>query len=74
MTVISFDATYSGMELCARGKIALEVECNPLLGPLVEQAIQTLEAGGTLPRQQYVEEQTFTPKDVTDALLQSRTY
>lgn len=74
VTVISFDATYSGMELCARGKIALEVECNPLLGPLVEQAIQTLEAGGTLPRQQYVEEQTFTPKDVTDALLQSRTY
>ena len=46
VTVISFDATYSGMELCARGKIALEVECNPLLGPLVEQAIQTLEAGG----------------------------
>lgn len=74
VTVISFDATYSGMELCARGKIALEVECNPLLGPLVEQAIQTLEAGGTLPRQQYVEEQTFTPKDVTAALLQSRTY
>lgn len=74
VTVISFDATYSGMELCVRGKIALEVECNPLLGPLVEQAIQTLEAGGTLPRQQYVEEQTFTPKDVTDALLQSRTY
>lgn len=74
VTVISFDATYSGMELCARGKIALEVECNPLLGLLVEQAIQTLEAGGTLPRQQYVEEQTFTPKDVTAALLQSRTY
>ena len=74
MTVISFDATYMGMELCAQGKIALEVECNPELGPLVEQAIQTLEAGAPLPRQQYVEEQTFTPDQVTDSLLQSRTY
>lgn len=74
VTVISFDATYMGMELCAQGKIALEVECNPELGPLVEQAIQTLEAGAPLPRQQYVEEQTFTPDQVTDSLLQSRTY
>ncbi len=74
VTVISFDATYNGLELCAQGKIALEVECNPLLGPLVEQAIRTLESGGTLPRQQYVEEQTFTPEQVTESLLQSRTY
>lgn len=74
VTVISFDATYNGLELCRQGKIALEVECNPLLGPLVEQAIQTLEKGGTLPRQQYVEERTFTPEQVTEPLLQNRTY
>lgn len=74
VTVISFDATYNGLELCRQGKIALEVECNPLLGPLVEQAIQTLETGGALPRQQYVDEQTFTPEQVTETLLQSRTY
>ena len=74
VTVISFDATYNGLELCRQGKIALEVECNPLLGPLVEQAIQTLETGGALPRQQYVDEQTFTPEQVTEPLLQSRTY
>ncbi|EFB74825.1 sugar-binding domain protein [Subdoligranulum variabile DSM 15176] len=74
VTVISFDATTSGLELCAQGKIALEVECNPLLGPLVEQAIRTLEQGGTLPRQQYVEEKTFTPSQVTESLLAGRTY
>lgn len=74
VTVISFDATYNGLELCRQGKIALEVECNPLLGPLVEQAIQTLENDGTLLRQQYVDEQTFTSDQVTESLLQSRTY
>lgn len=74
VTVISFDATRNGLSLCQQGKILLEMECNPLLGPLVEEAIQALEAGETLPRQQYVGEASFTPEQVTDALLEQRAY
>ena len=74
VAVISFDATRHALQLCQQGKIALAVECNPLLGPLVEQAIRELEAGGTPARQQYVEERWFTPEDVTDELLAARAY
>lgn len=75
VTVISFDATASGLELCARGKIALEVECNPLLGPLVEQAIRTLEQGGApCPGSSMWRKKTFTPGQVTESLLAGRTY
>lgn len=74
VAVISFDATRHALQLCQQGKIALAVECNPLLGPLTEQAIRELEAGGTPAHQQYVEERWFTPEDVTDELLASRAY
>ena len=74
VAVISFDATRHALQLCQQGKITLAVECNPLLGPLVEQAIRELEAGGTPALQQYVEERWFTPEDVTDELLAARAY
>ena len=35
--VITFDATRQGLILCLEGRISLAVECNPLLGPLVEE-------------------------------------
>ncbi len=72
--VVSFDATRHALELCLEGKIALAVECNPLLGPLTEQAIRQLEAGEPLQRHQYVEEGYFTPQTVTPQLIQERPY
>lgn len=33
--LISFDATNAGLQACLAGKIAFDVECNPLQGPLV---------------------------------------
>ena len=72
--IISFDATRNCLTSCLEGKIALAVECNPLLGPLVEEAIQTMEAGGTPEKHRYVEEQIFTSESLTEALIESREY
>lgn len=75
VAVISFDATREALQYCRDGKIALEVECNPLLGPLVEEVIQILESGQELPKTSYAtKEAVFTPKDITEELLEQRPY
>lgn len=75
VAVISFDATREALQYCRAGKIALEVECNPLLGPLVEEVIQILESGQELPKTSYAtKEAVFTPKDITEELLEQRPY
>ena len=74
VAVISFDATKQGLEVCMQGKISLDVECNPMLGPLVANVIETIEAGGTPEKYQYVEETVFTPDMVTQELIDSREY
>lgn len=72
--IISFDATRNALKLCMEGKIALAVECNPLQGPLVEEIIQTLEAGQTPKKQHYIEEQQFTAENLTEEIIAAREY
>ena len=55
--VICFDATRNALRLCMAGKISLVMECNPLLGPMAEEIVRTLEAGQTPKKQQYIDEQ-----------------
>ena len=74
VSVISFDATYNALVYCQKGKIAMTVECNPLLGPLVESVIRTIEEGKVPEKNRYVEETAFLPEDITDELLSSRKY
>ena len=66
VSVISFDATYNALVYCQKGKIAMTVECNPLLGPLVESVIKTIESGQTPEKNRYVEETAFLPEDITE--------
>lgn len=72
--VVSFDATRQGLTYCLEGKISLEVECDPLVGPLVEEVIQTLTSGGAPDRHYYAQEQLFTPEDLTRELIEQRPY
>lgn len=72
--VITFDATRNALTECMRGRISLAVECNPLLGPLVEETIQAMEAGRTPERHRYAAERTFTPDQLTEAFIAGRTY
>ena len=74
VNVICFDATRNALKLCMEGKISLAVECNPLLGPLVEEIIQTLEAGHTPQKHHYIEEQQFTARNLTEAVIAGREY
>ena len=74
VNLITFDATRGALTECLHGNISLAVECNPLLGPLVEEVIRTMEAGGTPEKHGYVEEQVFTAGNLTEALIESREY
>ncbi|MEY8259575.1 ABC transporter substrate-binding protein [Oscillospiraceae bacterium 50-60] len=72
--VITFDATRNALLDCMNGRISLAVECNPLLGPLVEEAIRTMESGGTPEKHRYVEERVFTQDRLTPDFVESRKY
>ncbi len=74
VSIITFDATRGALTECLNGRIALAVECNPLLGPLVETVIQDMEAGRTPEKHSFVEEQVFTSENLTAALVESRAY
>ena len=62
------------MSAVRRGKISLDVECNPLLGPLAEQVIQALEEGRAPDRHCYPREQLFTPEALTQEFIDRRLY
>ncbi len=74
VSIITFDATRKALKLCMEGRISLAVECNPLLGELVEAIIRSLEAGETPEKHQYVDEQCFTGDTVTEELIAWRAY
>ena len=72
--VISFDATKKGLEYCLDGRIALNVECNPLQGPYVDEIIKKLEKGEPIERKKYIDETQFDYTNITQAIIDSRDY
>lgn len=72
--VVSFDATRKGLTYCLEGKISLNVECDPLTGPLVEEIIQTLEEGGVPDKHCFARERIFTSEDLTKSFIEQRPY
>lgn len=90
MIIISFDAVRDGLRDVQKGKIALDVECNPLHGPKVEQIILRMEEGKKPAKYTYVKEGLFSADDsiqsvkvgendykvkiVTDELISKRPY
>jgi simple sugar transport system substrate-binding protein len=72
--VISFDATKLGLSYCLEGKIALNVECNPLQGPYVAELIQRMERGETIEQVKHVDETAFDCFTITKAMIEGRGY
>ncbi|MEX1377458.1 MAG: ABC transporter substrate-binding protein [Eubacteriales bacterium] len=72
--VISFDATNLGLKYCLDGKIALNMECNPLQGPYVHEIIQHILKEEPFEREKYVEETQFDSFTITQAMIDSRDY
>jgi ABC-type sugar transport system substrate-binding protein len=48
ITVVSFDATKGGFQAMAAGKMNVDVECSPLLGPQLMSAVKDVVAGKPL--------------------------
>ena len=72
--VISFDAVKEGLELVKEGIINVDIECNPNQGEYISDILKRLEAGQEVEKKYYVEENIFTIDNVTDELLQERSY
>lgn len=71
--VISFDATKKGLEMVESGEIAIDVECNPLQGPYIDEIIKRIEAGEEPEKKNYIDEKVFTAENVSE-YLPDRTY
>ena len=72
--VISFDATRLGLIRCLEGKIALNVECNPLQGPYVADIIQQMERGEPVEQEKYIGETWFDCFTITQEMIDVRGY
>lgn len=66
--IITVDAVRDGMAAAAEGKINFIVECNPLLGPQLMQAVEDVLAGKEIPKRIVVEESAFTSEEAKAAL------
>lgn len=62
--VISFDSTKEALRLVQQGKISVDVECNPLQGPVVSSVIRKLENGESVGKENKVSEMVFTAQNV----------
>ncbi|UKS28157.1 ABC transporter substrate-binding protein [Paenibacillus sp. HWE-109] len=60
IVVITVDGTRKALEKMNEGKINLVVECNPLLGPNLIQAVKEVLKGSTLPKRIVTPENVFT--------------
>lgn len=74
ITIISFDAVREALKMVAEGTINVDIECNPDQGEYISDVIQMLENGEKIEKQYFVEEDVFTIDNVTEELLNERTY
>jgi simple sugar transport system substrate-binding protein len=73
ITIISIDAVKGAFEAMMAGKLNVSVECSPLLGPQLMQAVKDLKAGKTLPKRIVTQESVF-PMEVAAKEFPSRKY
>ena len=71
--IISIDAVKGAFEAMIAGKLNVSVECSPLLGPQLMQAVKDLKAGKTLPKRIVTEEGIF-PMEVAAREFPKRKY
>jgi len=71
--IISVDAVKGAFEAMMAGKLNVSVECSPLLGPQLMQAVKDLKAGKTLPRRIVTQEGVF-PMEVAAKEFPNRKY
>jgi len=73
ITIISIDGVKGAFEAMMAGKLNVSVECSPLLGPQLMQAVKDLKAGKALPKRIITKEGIF-PMDVAAKEFPNRKY
>lgn len=63
IVIISVDGVKDGFIAASEGKINFIVECNPLLGPQLMQAVNDVLAGKEIPKRIVTDEGVFTSED-----------
>ncbi len=71
--IVSIDAVKGAFEAMMAGKLNCTVECSPLLGPQLMQAVKDLKAGKTLPKRIVTQEGVF-PQEVAQKEFPNRKY
>ncbi|HEX6706815.1 MAG TPA: ABC transporter substrate-binding protein [Albitalea sp.] len=71
--IVSIDAVKGAFEAMIAGKLNVTVECSPLLGPQLMQAVKDLMAGKSLPKRIVTEESIF-PMEVAAKEFPKRKY
>lgn len=72
--ILSFDATRGALKMVADGIINVDIECNPNQGEYLLEVIDMLRAGEPVEKKYDVEEDVFTIDNVTQELLDERSY
>lgn len=71
--IVSIDAVRGAFEAMVEGKLNCTVECSPLLGPQLYDAVEALVAGESIPKRIVTNEGVF-PQEVAEEVLPTRTY
>jgi galactofuranose transport system substrate-binding protein len=66
--VVSIDGVRGAFEAMVAGKLNATVECNPLLGPMVFDAVGKILAGQAVPKRIVVEDHLFEQEQARDEL------
>ncbi len=73
IVIVSIDGVRGAFEAMAAGKLNCTVECNPLIGPQLFDAVEAIMAGKTLPKRTVVQEGVFEQSQAA-AELPNRKY
>ena len=73
ITIISVDGVKGAFEAMIAGKLNVTVECNPLLGPQLMDAVRDVVAGKSLPKRIVTKESVF-PQSVAAKEFPNRKY
>jgi simple sugar transport system substrate-binding protein len=73
LLIVSIDAVRAAFEAMIAGKLNCTVECNPLLGPYLFDAVEAIMAGQQLPKRTVVKDSIF-PQAVAKDVIGTRNY
>ena len=68
IVIVSIDGVRGAFEAMVAGKLNCTVECNPLIGPQLFDAVEAVAAGKTIPKRITVEEGVFEQSQAAAAL------